>query len=265
MADIAGEPAALRFQSFAVEGLEDRMLQLQVLLFAPPDGREKTKDLFHIDGSCLDGDKERTRRCSSRPRRASASCDRVHRRGAALPGRRRAVPGLGPLPLDPADEAALRLMRGTAERSLRARGLLGAREVTALLEPLDRPGLVRHRRARHRARLGPAAGPRHRARAGRDRPTTRWPRSPTSGAGSRTSSTCTRRRLTRRARRRPTRSGWPPFWRRRAGRRGHARLATATSAPCSGSIPAALGRCGCSAAATLSRCPERAARRSWRD
>jgi hypothetical protein len=49
------------------------------------------------------------------------------------------VPGLGPLPLDPDDEAALRLMRGTAERSLTARGLLGAREVTALLEPLLDP------------------------------------------------------------------------------------------------------------------------------
>jgi hypothetical protein len=53
---IAGRPAALRFQSFAIEGLEDRIMQLQVLLFAPPDGREKTRDLFHIDGSCLAGD-----------------------------------------------------------------------------------------------------------------------------------------------------------------------------------------------------------------
>ncbi len=49
------------------------------------------------------------------------------------------VPGLGPLPLDPDDDAALRLMHGTAERSLTARGLLGAREVTALLEPLLDP------------------------------------------------------------------------------------------------------------------------------
>ena len=39
MAEIAGRPAALRFQSFAVDGVEDRLLQLQVLLFAPPDGR----------------------------------------------------------------------------------------------------------------------------------------------------------------------------------------------------------------------------------
>jgi hypothetical protein len=46
------------------------------------------------------------------------------------------IPGLGPLPLD---ESSLRLMRGTAERSLTARGLLGAREVTALLEPLTDP------------------------------------------------------------------------------------------------------------------------------
>ena len=58
VAVIAGEPAALRFQSFALEGLEDRIMQLQVLLFAPPGGREKTKDLFHIDGSCLAADAE---------------------------------------------------------------------------------------------------------------------------------------------------------------------------------------------------------------
>ena len=57
--EIAGQPAALRFQSFAVEGLDDRLLQLQALLIAPPDGRERTKDLFHIDGTCLDADKER--------------------------------------------------------------------------------------------------------------------------------------------------------------------------------------------------------------
>jgi hypothetical protein len=34
-----------------------------------------------------------------------------------------AVPGMGPLPLDPDDQAELRLMLGTAARSLRARGL----------------------------------------------------------------------------------------------------------------------------------------------
>ena len=44
------------------------------------------------------------------------------------------IPGLGPLP--PGD---LRLLRGTAERSLTARGLLGGREVDALLEPLIDP------------------------------------------------------------------------------------------------------------------------------
>jgi hypothetical protein len=55
---VGGEPAALRFQSFALEGLDDRIMQLQVLLFAPPDGRVKTKDLFHIDGSCLAADAE---------------------------------------------------------------------------------------------------------------------------------------------------------------------------------------------------------------
>jgi hypothetical protein len=58
VAEIGGRPAALRFQSFAVDGVEDRLLQLQVLLFAPPDHRTQTKDLFHIDGTCLDGDKE---------------------------------------------------------------------------------------------------------------------------------------------------------------------------------------------------------------
>ena len=34
------------------------MLQLQVLLFAPPGGREQTRDLFHIDGTCLAGDQD---------------------------------------------------------------------------------------------------------------------------------------------------------------------------------------------------------------
>jgi hypothetical protein len=49
------------------------------------------------------------------------------------------VPGLGPLPLDPADGESLRLMRGTAERSLRARGLIGAPEIASLLEPVGDP------------------------------------------------------------------------------------------------------------------------------
>jgi hypothetical protein len=53
---ISGRPAAMRFQSFVIDGVEDRLLQLQVLLFAPPDGREKTHDLFHIDGTCLQRD-----------------------------------------------------------------------------------------------------------------------------------------------------------------------------------------------------------------
>ena len=58
--EIAGQPAALRFQSFAVEALEDRLLQLQVLLIAPPGERHgETRDLFHIDGTCRDADKER--------------------------------------------------------------------------------------------------------------------------------------------------------------------------------------------------------------
>jgi hypothetical protein len=30
-----------------------RFTQLQVLFFNPPDGRGKTHDLFHLDGSCL--------------------------------------------------------------------------------------------------------------------------------------------------------------------------------------------------------------------
>jgi hypothetical protein len=53
---ISGRPAAMRFQSFAIDGVEDRLLQLQVLFFAPPGGREKTRDLFHIDGTCLERD-----------------------------------------------------------------------------------------------------------------------------------------------------------------------------------------------------------------
>ena len=57
--EISGRPAALRFQTFTVEGLEDRLLQFQVLLIAPPDGRRgQTHDLFHIDGTCRDADKE---------------------------------------------------------------------------------------------------------------------------------------------------------------------------------------------------------------
>ena len=140
VAEIAGRPAALRFQSFAVEGVEDRLLQLQVLLFAPPDGRRETKDLFHIDGTCLDarqGDLRAgvPRRRGELPLRVIAfTAEELHFLAGGAP-----IPGLGPLPLDPADEAALRLMRGTAERSLTARGLLGAREVTALLEPLIDP------------------------------------------------------------------------------------------------------------------------------
>jgi len=53
---ISGRPAAMRFQSFAIDGVEGRLLQLQVLVFAPPDDREKTHDLFHIDGTCLASD-----------------------------------------------------------------------------------------------------------------------------------------------------------------------------------------------------------------
>lgn len=54
--EISGQPASLRFQSFAVDGLDDRLLQLQALFFNPPDERTKTRDLFHIDGTCLLGD-----------------------------------------------------------------------------------------------------------------------------------------------------------------------------------------------------------------
>ena len=72
------------------------------------------------------------------------------------------VPGLGPLPLDPADPESLRLMRGTAERSLRARGLIGAPEVTALLEPVGDPewfatGVRSDDTARAWCRRGPCA------------------------------------------------------------------------------------------------------------
>jgi len=54
------------------------------------------------------------------------------------------VPGLGPLPLDPEDEASLRLMLGTAARSLIARGLGAYDEAgtfipAAELEPLFAP------------------------------------------------------------------------------------------------------------------------------
>jgi hypothetical protein len=57
--DVDGQPASLRWQSFAVEGIEDRLLQMQVLFFAPANGRNKTHDLFHIDGTCLAGEAER--------------------------------------------------------------------------------------------------------------------------------------------------------------------------------------------------------------
>src|SRR3954447_5818648 len=56
--DVDGQPASLRFQSFAVDGAEDRLLQMQVLFFAPPNGRANTHDLFHIDGTCLASDTE---------------------------------------------------------------------------------------------------------------------------------------------------------------------------------------------------------------
>jgi hypothetical protein len=56
--DVDGQPASLRWQSFAVDGVDDRLLQMQVLFFAPAGDREKTHDLFHIDGTCLAGDAE---------------------------------------------------------------------------------------------------------------------------------------------------------------------------------------------------------------
>src|SRR4029079_14030929 len=56
--DVDGQPASLRFQSFVVDGVEDRLLQMQVLFFAPANGRSQTHDLFHIDGTCLAGDTE---------------------------------------------------------------------------------------------------------------------------------------------------------------------------------------------------------------
>src|SRR3954463_11675443 len=58
LVDVDGRPASLRFQSFAANGVDDRLLQMQVLFFAPANGRSKTHDLFHIDGTCLAGDTE---------------------------------------------------------------------------------------------------------------------------------------------------------------------------------------------------------------
>jgi hypothetical protein len=58
VAEISGRPAALRFQTFEPEGAPGPLLQLQVLFFNPPDGRTKTHDLFHIDGTCLLRDAE---------------------------------------------------------------------------------------------------------------------------------------------------------------------------------------------------------------
>lgn len=49
------------------------------------------------------------------------------------------VPGLGPLPLDPADQASMRLMVGTADRSLHAREE-EAREAMAVLRELSGAG-----------------------------------------------------------------------------------------------------------------------------
>jgi len=57
--EIDGQPASLRFQSFELEGAPDRLLQMQVLFFNPPDGRSKTRDVFHIDGTCLARDADR--------------------------------------------------------------------------------------------------------------------------------------------------------------------------------------------------------------
>ena len=56
--EISGQPASMRFQTFEAEGAAGRLLQLQVLFFNPPDGRVKTHDLFHIDGTCLERDAE---------------------------------------------------------------------------------------------------------------------------------------------------------------------------------------------------------------
>jgi hypothetical protein len=58
VAEIAGQPAHLRFQRFVPEGAPGPLLQLQVLFFSPPDERRTTKDLFHIDGTCLLRDAE---------------------------------------------------------------------------------------------------------------------------------------------------------------------------------------------------------------
>ena len=96
------------------------------------------------------------------------------------------MPGLGPLPLDPSDEAALRLMRGTAERSLtrprparRARGHRAARAARSTRTGSPPPCAARDARLGAPARIAPPssrrlgpdrlhAGRRHR-RPGPDR------------------------------------------------------------------------------------------------
>src|SRR5688572_9743890 len=35
--EISGQPASMRIQSFVADGVPDRLLQLQVLVFSPPD------------------------------------------------------------------------------------------------------------------------------------------------------------------------------------------------------------------------------------
>jgi hypothetical protein len=56
VAQISGRPATMRFQSYVLDGVEQRVLQLQTLFFAPDKGRRGTKDLFHVDGTCLAAD-----------------------------------------------------------------------------------------------------------------------------------------------------------------------------------------------------------------
>jgi|1186.fasta_scaffold477286_2 hypothetical protein len=54
--EVSGRPASMRFQTFLPQGASGPLLQLQVLFFNPPDGRTRTHDLFHIDGTCLAAD-----------------------------------------------------------------------------------------------------------------------------------------------------------------------------------------------------------------
>jgi hypothetical protein len=58
ISQVDGQTASMRFQSYEADGAPDRIVQLQVLFFAPADGRTDTRDLFQLDGTCLAGHAE---------------------------------------------------------------------------------------------------------------------------------------------------------------------------------------------------------------